>query len=120
MNDESADFNKSKRLLKSEQYRIVLRQGKKLFNPLFLLFILPNNQMQSRLGITVSKKVSKRAVDRNRIKRQVREFFRLNENLSSNCDVVLIANPPASKNDNKEIQRALKNVWHKAGQYINK
>ena len=118
MSEESADFQKSKRLLNSEQYRGVLRQGKKLFNPLFLLFILPNNQMQSRLGITVSKKVSKRAVDRNRIKRQVREYFRLNKVFVSNCDVVLIANPAAANKNNKEIRHALKNVWHKAGQYI--
>ena len=113
------NFKKSKRLLNSGQYKSVLRKGKKLFNPLFLLFILPNNQTQPRLGITVSKKVSKRAVDRNRIKRQVREYFRLNQNLVSNFDVVLIANPAAAKMNNKALQKALTNVWNKAGQYIN-
>jgi len=120
VSEASADYQKSKRLLNSEQYRIVLRKGKKIFNPLFLLFILPNNQMQSRLGITVSKKVSKRAVDRNCIKRQVREFFRLNQKSLPGYDVVVIANTSAAKTDNKTIQQALKNVWQKAGQYINR
>ena len=118
--EASFDYQKSRRLLNSEQYTIVTRKGKKFFNPLFLVFILPNNQMQSRLGITVSKKTSKRAVDRNRIKRQVREFFRLNQNSWPGCDVIVIANPPAAKKDNTSIQAALKNLWQKAGQYIDK
>ena len=115
MSDVCADFKKSKRLLNSGQYRIVLRKGKKLFHPLFLLFLLPNHQTQSRLGITVSKKVSKRAVDRNRIKRQAREFFRKNQNTLPKYDVVMIANPKVAHTDNKSIQQALKNIWLKAG-----
>ena len=120
MSDLSAQFPKSRRLLNSAQYKTVLRRGKKLFNPLFLLFVLPNQHAQTRLGITVSKKVSKRAVDRNRIKRQMREFFRLNQLLGPNCDVVMVANPAACSKDNRQIRQALEQVWHKAGQYINR
>ncbi len=115
----SAEFKKSNRLLNSEQFKRVLRKGKKSFNPVFLLFILPNNHRHSRLGITVSKKVSRRAVDRNRIKRQVREFFRTNQNTWPGYDVVMIANPQAANSDNEAVQEALRNVWFKAGQYIN-
>jgi ribonuclease P protein component len=107
-------------MLNSAQYKTVLRTGKKLFNPLFLLFILPNHQTQTRLGITVSKKVSKRAVDRNRIKRQMRDFFRLNPLIGPNCDIVLVATVAAGMKDNKQIRLALDQVWHKAGQYINR
>lgn len=118
VNDMSAGFPKSKRLLSPKQFSDVLRNGKKIFNPVFLLIILPSSANTSRVGIVVSKKVSKRAVDRNRIKRQVREFFRLNQKLWSNYEVVVIANAPAADSDNTIIQKALKNAWCKAGRQI--
>lgn len=49
-----------------------------------------------RLGITVTKRVAKRAVDRNRVKRLVREVFRRELSVfPDDCDVVVIAKPRA-------------------------
>ena len=49
----------------------------------------PNNLDYARLGIIVSRKISKRAVDRNYIKRALREYFRLNQRECGNLDVVV-------------------------------
>jgi ribonuclease P protein component len=58
-------------------------------------FVVVVNQGTGRIGITVSKKVGN-AVQRNRVKRLVREFVRQSKWLPKNRDVVIIAKPSAS------------------------
>ena len=61
--------------------------------------VLANQEQRARLGITVTKRV-KRAVDRNRIKRLLREVFRRNRRLfPEQSDVVAIARLGAEKLD---------------------
>jgi ribonuclease P protein component len=50
--------------------------GRKLFTPLALIVVSETEKEISRLGVVVSKRVDKRAVVRNRIKRYFREIFR--------------------------------------------
>ena len=64
-------------------------------------FVLPNPSGQHRLGITASRKVSRNAVGRNRVKRLLRESFRLSGitlgELGQNYDWVLNAKRPLLK-----------------------
>jgi len=56
--------------------------GKRYDGRLMTAFVWPNNCGSHRLGITASRKVARAAVDRNRLKRLLRETFRLSgENL---------------------------------------
>jgi ribonuclease P protein component len=57
----------------------------------FSVFVRMNALAQSRIGIIVSKKVARRAVDRNRIKRLVRETFRRDRWRLGNNDLVVMA-----------------------------
>ncbi len=57
-----------------------------------------------RLGLAVSKKVNKRAVGRNRIKRLVREWFRHYREKIPPCDLVVIAKPPAKTAEAKLLR----------------
>ena len=69
----------------------------------FLVLLRPNGSKTTRLGITVTKKIGK-AVKRNRIKRHVREFFRLNKHsLPPGCDLVVIARMGAAELDQKGV-----------------
>ncbi|MHB1942693.1 MAG: ribonuclease P protein component [Acidiferrobacteraceae bacterium] len=70
----------------------------------------------ARLGITVSRKVSKRAVDRNRIKRQVRESFRLNWRRIDGFDVVVTAQPAAAQAEGPALRRSLEQHWDRLHQ----
>jgi ribonuclease P protein component len=67
----------------------------------------PARSAQSRLGITVSRRVGD-AVARNRIKRLVREFFRHNQmRIRPAQDVVVIARPGAADATYPDVQREL-------------
>ena len=66
------------------------RLGKRYHTKHFLIIIKKNETGIGRLGITVTKKIGN-AVKRNRIKRLVREYYRLNKNdFSRGCDTVII------------------------------
>ena len=66
----------------------------------------------SKAGITVSKKVSKSAVKRNRIKRIFREIYRINSNMLPNGIYVIIRGlPKAAGADFSEIQREILSLF---------
>jgi len=84
-------FRSADRLKKRYEFRQVQLGGRRIHTPHFLLVVRPNALPNTRLGITVTKKVGS-AVQRNRIKRVVREVFRRNRQLfPASHDVVFIA-----------------------------
>jgi len=64
-------------LKKKSEYDNVYRKGKRVHGENFSLILLPNNSEHNRLGISIHGQL-KGATKRNRIKRIIREFFRLN------------------------------------------
>jgi ribonuclease P protein component len=71
-------FPKQLRIRKRSEFKNVYISGTKFTTKNFIIFICSNNFQYPRLGITATKKYGK-AVKRNRIKRMIREFFRLNK-----------------------------------------
>lgn len=70
-------FPRSDRLLKPDEFRAVFRNGQRVHNRHWMLVIAPGaTGVPARLGLAVSKKSAKRAVDRNRVKRVTRDWFR--------------------------------------------
>ncbi len=66
------------RLTKKEDYEVVYRKGKPFFCQKIVINILKNTSNKTRIGVLVGSKFSKKAVDRNRIKRQIREIMQKN------------------------------------------
>jgi len=65
------------RLLKSGEFQRVRSNGRRFYSRNFIVYTLPNGLGTNRLGITASARVGG-SVTRNRVKRLIREFFRLN------------------------------------------
>ena len=67
----------------------------------------------SVIGVTVSKKVSKSAVVRNRIKRQIKEFYRLHQDQLHNAELVITAKPACAKAQDLDRHKSLAELWSK-------
>ena len=67
------------KLRKSAEFRAVYEGGKRFDGRLMTAFVRRNDTGRHRLGITASKRVARLAVERNRMKRLLREIFRLSE-----------------------------------------
>lgn len=92
--DESQSFPKSLRLLRRAEYRKVYDEGRRRSAPICTIFYRANGLTRTRLGITTTKALGS-AVTRNRIRRRLREVFRLHRTaIPAGWDVVL--NPRSS------------------------
>lgn len=67
----------------------------------------------NKLGVTVSKKVSKLAVDRNRLKRQIREYYRIHQHQLSSAHLVITAKPNSLKATDSQRLASLQELWTK-------
>ena len=83
-------FRPQERIRKRPEYLSIYQHGTRTYARHFTIVAQKNELGYGRIGITVSKKVGN-AVRRNRIKRLIREFFRLNKNhLIASRDIVVI------------------------------
>ena len=123
MRDTAPDarFPKSRRLLKAGDYSRVFENAQTKASHKYLLFLATSNDGPGhRLGLVIAKKNVRLAVERNRIKRIVREFFRTLPGSEPAMDVVLLARPGIDQLDNAELSSILLRQWQKLCQLIPK
>lgn len=85
---------KRNRLVKGKDYEKVWRHGRSFFKETVGFKVLKNDLNISRFGFIVGIKVSKKAVQRNRIKRQLSEIIRLKINsIKPGYDFLILALP---------------------------
>ncbi len=111
-NPEPATFPRHLRLTEAKQYQRVFA-GSSRFGNRYLTVLAKENQLEHpRLGLAISKKCAKRAVDRNRIKRLLRESFRASQSSLPAVDLVIMCRPLILKLDNPEIFQNIEKQWH--------
>ncbi|MCG8488561.1 MAG: ribonuclease P protein component [Chromatiales bacterium] len=106
-------FPRNRRLLKPDEFRRVFSEGRRSSDRFFLVLAYPNRSVYARLGLAVAKKHCRKAVDRNRIKRIIRESFRLNQARLTGLDLVVVARHGAALADNRDCLNSLQHHWHR-------
>lgn len=116
MIDQSADasFGKAKRLLNAKDYsRVFDSPDARASHKHLLLLAKSREEPGHRLGLVIAKKNVRLAVQRNRIKRVSREFFRSLPDSEPHLDVVLLARRGIGDLDNAEVSSILQQQWQK-------
>lgn len=85
-------FKKNERLRRRSEFSALFQSGKRIHSEYLTVILSANASGVRRLGLVVGKKVGKAAVRRNRMKRLLREFFRLNKHrLPASQDILIVA-----------------------------
>ncbi|MDO4268428.1 MAG: ribonuclease P protein component [Eubacteriales bacterium] len=91
---------------KNQDFQKVYRAGRSMANRQLVMYVKKTDSPDTRIGISVSKKVGNSVV-RHRLTRLVRESFRLNKNiLETGLDIVVVARAAAKESDYKTVERA--------------
>ena len=107
------------RLKKKKDFERVLSSGYTSSGEFFILKQVPNNLLISRFGCIVSTKVSFKATDRNKLRRQVNEIIRLKlERIKTGFDVAIIFKHFARDKEYLKLEKDMISLLIKSKLYI--
>lgn len=103
------------RIKKEKDFESAFKNSKSFKNNLFILRIKKNDLGLNRFGFVVSKKVSKKAVVRNKIKRILTEAVKTHiKNIKSGTDLIIIALPGIEEKNFSEVKETVNNALIKS------
>ena len=103
-----------KKLKKRWEFQRAYQKGSKYWNRYFVIYVFHTHFNSLRLGITVSKKVGK-SVQRNRVKRLIRESFRqLRPRIKTEYDIVVVGRTKACQLTCQEAKDGLFHLFRRA------
>ena len=114
MPSEAFTFGKSLRLLNARDYRGVFDNAQlKISHQRLLILARSNSSETPRLGLVIAKKNIRLAVQRNRIKRILRESFRLRQETLIGLDIVVLARRGLDDLDNQQLHQLFHQQWQR-------
>ena len=107
-------FTREQRLLNAADFQRVFDKTKLKVSTRELLILGAANDLgHSRIGFIIAKKNIRTAVHRNRIKRIIRNFFRVHCSEFDTADLIIMARRGLDQRSNSEINRAFSDLWYK-------
>ena len=101
------------RLRRKSDFDAAYARGRRLGDGFFAVIATMNEAGAPRLGMAVAVKVAGGAVGRNRIRRIIRESFRLHQRSLPALDLVVSARPPARGASAAQLHASLEALWKK-------
>ena len=111
MAEENFSFPPQLRLRKPAEYKNVFAKPVKSSDQYFTLLAIKNDFDHPRLGLAIAKKNVRKAVQRNAIKRTVRENFRIKQHSLGNIDIVVLARREAVDAPLDSLRKSLEKHW---------
>ncbi|MCI8887493.1 MAG: ribonuclease P protein component [Hungatella sp.] len=95
---------------KNSDFQTVYKNGRSYANKLLIMYVYNTGSEETRIGISVSKKVGNSVV-RHRVTRLLREIFRSNrEQTDSGLDIIVVARGAAKDTDYKKMESAYRHL----------
>ena len=113
MTEHNCCFKSRLRLKKPAEYKKVFANPVKSSDSFFTLLAIQNDIDHPRLGLAITKKIIRKAVNRNMIKRVVRENFRNQQQSLGSLDIVVIARREALEASLEALRKSLEKHWLK-------
>lgn len=107
------NFSRQNRLCHPRAFQSVFTKPGKASHSCFLALFAINTQIHPRLGIILSKTKVKRAIDRNTIRRIVRESFRHHKDQLKELDIVVLMRSKWSPLNHSVLRKAADQLWLK-------
>jgi ribonuclease P protein component len=109
-------FLREFRLTDKPQFDLVHREGLRVSDGLFTVIARPNALGHARLGLAVGVRAAGNAVRRNRVKRVVRETFRVTQQELPSVDLVVNARPGAGQASTTALRASVLALWDRVRQ----
>lgn len=104
---------KQAKLVKTDDFSSVFNLRKRIANQYLVLRYRPSDNIGPRLGLIVAKKTAKLAVQRNYMRRVLRELFRLNQHQLPTVDLIIQVQKVFTRSDFLEIKQAFEALCKK-------
>ncbi|AFA40877.1 protein C5 component of RNase P [Wigglesworthia glossinidia endosymbiont of Glossina morsitans morsitans (Yale colony)] len=104
-------LSKNMRISKSREIFFILKHAKKIYSPWIIFFYHRNIFVHPRIGLIVLKKYIYLSHDRNRIKRLIKESFRLNQFSLIKSDFLAYPKKNILKYNNHVLKKKLNILW---------
>lgn len=117
MGGDRRSFSRRNRLVKASEFQRVFDQAYRSGSSGFTVLARTNAGDEPRLGLVISTRCARKAVDRNRLKRVIRESFRHHTKDLAGLDIVVIGKAPAIQQTNPQLRAKLEEHWKKLEQW---
>lgn len=98
------------RIRKNMEFKDIYKHGKNYWNRNLILYVKKNDLNETRVGYTITKKIGN-AVVRNKLRRRMKEIYRLNfHNIKEGYDLVFIAKRSLKDISYKELEGSMKHI----------
>lgn len=106
-------FPRQQRLVTQAEFNTLFDQSNRVNYRFLTVLFKKNNHLYGRIGLIVGKRIAKKAVTRNKIRRVIRESFRSQQKKFTGMDMIVIARKHCDKLSKQKLREGIDRLWEK-------